>query len=336
MDKPHGQTLATSSASAREGWELIWSDEFDGETVDRTKWAFDTGNRLYVPELDMWVDGWGGGEQEYHTDRPENAFVRNGQLTIRARRENYEGFAYTSARMHTKGRFEKTYGRFEIRARLPVVRGIHCGVALFPANNAYGVWAASGEIDVMEAIGSKPKQVLGTIHFGSTAPHNTHESAIYELPHGDIGDDHIYALEWEPGTLRWYVDAHLYSKRTSWWSCSKTTEKGLGDLPAGPHECNAFPAPFDKPFYFFLCVAVGSHLGGSPIADETFPADMVIDHVRIYERADGSEREPPNNRIQANTRSRCDSGGIATSIPASCAADSQRWATICFILRNDI
>jgi beta-glucanase (GH16 family) len=277
---------ATADLSPKAGWKLVWHDEFDGPTIDRTKWTFDIGDRVYVPQRNTWLAGWGEYSLQYHTDRPDNVFVKDGYLTIRARREDYEGCAYTSARMNTKGLFEKLYGRFEVRARLPVGQGLWPALSLLPADNTYGLWAASGEIDIMEAVGQEPSRVLGTIHFGSTFPHNTHDKTDYTFPHGGISDLHVYALEWEPCVLRWYVDDNLYATKTSWWSCSQTNAEGLGEPPADDGDRNPFPAPFDRPFYLHVALAVGGMLPGAPDSSTPFPADMVVDYVRAYDRAD--------------------------------------------------
>lgn len=281
-----------SQPTAKAGWKLVWHDEFDGPTIDRTKWNFDIGDRLYVPERQTWVVGWGEESLQYHTDRPDNVFVKDGCLTLRARRENYKGCAYTSARMHTKGRFAKLYGRFEIRARLPVGQGLWLPLSLLPAHNAYGLWAASGEIDIMEAVGQKTSGVFGTIHFGSMWPYNKFEKTDYTFPSGNINAFHIYALEWEPGVLRWYVDDNLYATKTVWWSCSKTDSKGVGLPSAGTADCNLYPAPFDKPFYLHMAVNVGGTLPGAPDASTPFPADMVVDYVRVFDKVNGYTQKP--------------------------------------------
>lgn len=278
--------------AVKAGWKLAWHDEFDGPTIDRTKWTFDIGDRLYVPERNTWIVGWGEESLQYHTDRPDNVFVKDGCLTIRARREKYKGCAYTSARMNTKGLFEKLYGRFEIRVRLPVGQGLWLPLSLLSAHNTYGAWAASGEIDIMEAVGQKPSGIFGTIHFGSTWPYNKYEKTDYAFTQGNISDFHVYSLEWEPGILRWYVDDNLYATKTNWWSCSKTDAKGHGLQPACAGDRNPFPAPFDKPFYLHMAINVGGTLPGVPDPSTPFPADMVVDYVRVFDRVNGYEKKP--------------------------------------------
>lgn len=283
------------------GWRLVWSDEFNGPAVDRTKWNFDQGNGFTVPDTKAWIAGWGNNELQYYTDRHENACVKKGLLHICAVREPYQKCQYTSARLVTKGLFGKTYGRFEFRATLPCGPGLWPALWLLPVDNAYGGWAASGEIDVMEARGQEPSKVLGTIHFGSRWPHNDHSGAEYVFPdQAGINDFHVYALEWEPGVMRWYVDGHLYSTKRQWWSCSKINSRHEGVRPTEQAERTPWPAPFDKPFYLVMNLAVGGRFPGNPDASTTFPTEMVVDYVRVFDKAGGyGSPMPPENEGHA-------------------------------------
>jgi beta-glucanase (GH16 family) len=270
-------------------WKLIWSDEFDGKEIDKAKWDFDTGNGYYSREAKTWIGGWGNDELQYYTSEPRNAFVLAGALHIRAIKESHEGFGYTSARLKTRkgdggSLFKKTYGRFEFRAKLPTGRGIWPALWMLPQDEKYGAWASSGEIDVMEARGQEPNKVLGTLHFGSRWPVNVHESKDYVLPgDGTIADFHIYTLEWEPGEIRWYVDGRHYQNQSFWWSASKSDD-GKGAAPAGESDLNPWPAPFDRPFYLVMNVAVGGKFLGNPDKSTSFPTEMVVDYVRVYDK----------------------------------------------------
>lgn len=267
--------VMTGCAEAgRDGWTLVWSDEFAGETLDRSKWTFDLGNG-FAGANGVWVPGWGNDEKQFYTDRPDNVYVKDGKLRIVARREAYEGFAYTSARLKTKGRFSTVYGRFEIRARLPAGKGLWPAVWMLPEENRYGGWAASGEIDIMEAKGSRPHEVSGAIHYGGEWPDNTFVYAIHTFPDGGtIENFHVYALEWEPGRLRWFADGTLFQERTAWHS---------GKTPGAPGH-PPFPAPFDQPFHLLVNLAVGGHFDGDPDETTPFPAVMEIDYVRVYKK----------------------------------------------------
>src|ERR1043166_2896634 len=179
-------------------WKLVWSDEFDGKEIDRTKWDFDIGNGFYNYEANMWINGWGNNELQYYTREPENAFVKDGKLHIRAIKESYNGCGYTSARLKTRKRdgtplFNKKYGKFEFRAKLPTGKGVWPGLWMLPQDEKYGGWAASGEIEVMEARGQEPGKVLGTLHYGSRWPANAHSGKDYLFPDkGTIADFHVY------------------------------------------------------------------------------------------------------------------------------------------------
>jgi beta-glucanase (GH16 family) len=276
---------------ARPGWKLVWSDEFDRPEIDRTKWDFDRGNG-FKNDAGVWIGGWGNNELQFYTDRPENVFVRDGMLHIRAIKQSYQGFGYTSARMNARKKngsplFNKRYGRFEFRAKLPTGQGIWPAIWMLPQTEKYGGWAASGEIDILEAKGQTPSTVQGTLHFGSRWPANTYIKKEYVLPdRGTIADFHIYAVEWEPGEIRWYVDDKLYSTQSFWWSSSHD-QGGQGLPPGKMSELNPWPAPFDQPFFITINLAVGGNFLGNPDASTPFPAEMLVDYVRVYDKVGG-------------------------------------------------
>ena len=242
---------------------MSWQDEFDGTSVESARWAFDIGTGTQYG-----LTGWGNNELQYYTNRSQNASVSNGTLKITALKENYGGQSYTSARLKTQGLFSQAGGRFEIRAALPTGQGFWPAIWMMPASDTYGGWAASGEIDIMEARGQQPDRVNGAIHYGGTWPSNTWSESTRVLPAGQtISSFHTYALEWDTAAtpaIRWYVDDVLYATKTLWWSSGA-----------------AYPAPFDKPFYMLLNLAVGGNYVGSPNASTPFPATMQVDYVRV-------------------------------------------------------
>jgi beta-glucanase (GH16 family) len=259
----------SSRAAAKKGagpdWRLVWSDEFDGTEIDRSKWEFE-------------VNAWGGGNEElqYYTDRPENAYVAGGSLHLVALKETFTGPEgtrhYTSARLRTKHRGDWLYGRIEVRARLPKGQGLWPAIWMLPTDEVYGGWAASGEIDIMELVGHKPAEVLGTLHYGAGWPHNVHSGETYTPPEMAAGGPtfadgfHDFAIEWDRGEIRWYVDGvHTQTQRV--WHT-----KGV-----------PFPAPFDQRFHLLLNVAVGGKLPGNPDDTSVFPQAMSVDHVRVYQ-----------------------------------------------------
>jgi beta-glucanase (GH16 family) len=246
-------------------WKLVWADEFDGpdgSPVDANKWSFNKG-----------AGGWGNGEWQYYTDRIDNATVKDGALTVKAQREDFKRSRYTSARLVTRNKGDWLYGRFEIRAKLPYGQGIWPAIWMLPTDLEYGGWPASGEIDIMELVGHLPTRVHGTLHYGR--PHKFNGDH-YDLPLGEtFADDyHVFALEWEPGEIRWYVDGHHYQTQTKWFTSST---KGT-DF-----------APFDRRFHLIVNVAVGGAWPGYPDETTEFPQTMYVDYVRVYQKVDSSE-----------------------------------------------
>ena len=254
----------------------VWADEFGGDALDLSKWSYELGNWKLDADGNYITNGWGNNEQEFYTD--SNAFVRDGYLTIAARQEHYSDpvqgeYEYTSARLSTQHKFSVCGGRIEVRARCDAGKSLWPAIWMLPEDSAYGGWAASGEIDIMEGWGSTPEKICGTIHFGDVWPGNTYLTNNYEFPAGTSSSDwHVYAVEWERGGIRWYVDDVLYSTQTEWYSAN-----------------HAYPAPFDQNFYLILNLAVGGHFDGVDgiYADPSVFADgerhFDIDYVRVYD-----------------------------------------------------
>ncbi|MEM6926057.1 MAG: glycoside hydrolase family 16 protein [Myxococcota bacterium] len=240
---------------------LVWSDEFDGETLDPETWFFETGDGSQYG-----IPGWGNGEFQWYL--PDSSELVDGQLVITARRESAGGLDYTSGRLHTRDRFAVRYGRIEARMRLPAGQGVWPAFWLLPQDDVYGGWAASGEIDIMEAInleGTGGNEVHGTLHYGGSWPDNTFTGQGYAVPTSASTDFHVYAIEWDETEFRWYVDDVLYSTQNTWYSSN-----------------GAFPAPFDQPFYILFNVAIGGAWPGPPSADLALPVTMDVDYVRVY------------------------------------------------------
>ena len=240
-------------------WELVWADEFDlpdGSPPDPAKWNHQQG-----------VSGWGNGELQHYSDAIENSFIQDGILIIKANKEYMLGRDYTSARLTTQFKGDWTYGRYEIRAKLPNTQGIWPAFWLLPSRAVYGSGTAGGEIDIMEMIGSGPNRVYGTLHFGNP-PERASNS--YDLPDGAVYSDdfHVFALEWEPNEIRWYVDGKLFHSATDWFTSTKNA---------------AYPAPFDQNFYLIVNVAVGGTWPGRPDETSVFPQMLYVDYVRVYQ-----------------------------------------------------
>ncbi len=245
-------------------YQLIWSDEFDGSQLDNSKWEHQIGNGS---------GGWGNNEKQYY--RAENSVVNNGYLTITAKKENYNNFSYTSSRIRTINKGDWKYGKFEMRAKMPIGKGIWPAFWMMPTESVYGGWAASGEIDIMEYLGHDTKKVYGTIHYGGSWPNNKSSGGSYSLTSGGFNDDfHTFTLIWEERKMEWFVDGIFYSTKTNWNTAG-----------------HSFPAPFDQKFHFILNLAVGGNWPGYPDETTVFPQEYVIDYVRVYQTITGIDDE---------------------------------------------
>lgn len=245
------------------GYYLVWHDEFDGDELDAASWA----QEYHRP-------GWVNNELQTYVQDGENIFVEDGDLVIQPMTgENDRGNAfYTSGRINTYHLHAFEYGRVEARIRVPEGQGFLPAFWMMSDDESYGTWPKSGEIDIMEILGSDTDTLYGTLHYGN--PHMQNQG-IYDLPSGDFSSEyHVFAVEWEPGEIRWYCDDTCYYSTSYWYSAMDGQEP------------NAYPAPFDQPFYIILNVAVGGNWPGDP--DETTPFDeraqMRVDYVRVFQR----------------------------------------------------
>ena len=243
-------------APAAEPWTLIWQDEFDGPEIDRSKWTHVVGG-----------GGYGNNELQYYTDEKENSFIENGCLVIEAVKKERQNHAYTSAKLHTQNKGDWTYGRFELRAKVPRGNGYWPALWMMPTDYAkYGPWPSCGEIDLMEAIGRDPGAVFGTLHYGNPWKN---AGGNYRLPGAAPFTDefHVFALEWSPGKFEWFVDGKSYAVQSEWY----TSAPGA-----------MWPAPFDRDFYFQINLAVGGNWPGAPDASTPFPGRLFVDYFRVY------------------------------------------------------
>ncbi len=258
----------------------IWSDEFDGPAgaaPDSTKWGFDLGG-----------SGWGNNEWQTYTSRVDNAYLDGaGNLVIKAIKEGYTGQdgitrEYTSARLVTRGKFEKLYGRFEARIKMPYGQGIWPAFWMLGNNINTAGWPNCGEIDIMENIGREPSIAHGSLHGPGYSGANP-LTASFTLPEGRrFADDfHVFAVEWDPREIRFFIDGTLYQKRAP------------GDLPQGARWV------FDHPHYILLNLAVGGNWPGYPDATTVFPQTLVVDYVRVYSIDRGDS--PSDRRLQKRT-----------------------------------
>jgi len=252
-------TGETSASKCPAGWNLAWSDEFDGPAgtaANGNNLVYETGNN----------NGWGNNELEYYQAGNANgALDGDGNFVITSKKETVGGFNYTSARLKTQGKHDWTYGHFEARIKIPSGQGMW--PAFWMMGSTGGNWPACGEIDIMESLGKEPNIVHGTMHGpGYSGAQGPTASTTMPGPAKLADDFHVFAVEWETNVIRWYFDGQLYSTKTP------------ADIGAG----NTWV--FDHPFYFLINNAVGGGWPGNPDATTVFPQEMTIDYVRVCQR----------------------------------------------------
>lgn len=235
-------------------WKLVWSDDFDyNGTPDPNKWAFETGG-----------GGWGNSEKEFYTDHLDNCRVENGHLVIEAKREDYQGEQYTSARLHSLGDGWK-FGRIDVKARLPGGVGTWPAIWMLPTHPQYGNlgWPDNGEIDIMEYAAHDPGQVLGSMYSKNHIWWDNTGLSIYQsVPDAETAY-HIYSVQWSQTTVDLMVDGVTYNSfpnpQSSWedW-------------------------PFDQQYRIIMNVALGGW-GGDDVDDAALPQSMSVDYVHVYE-----------------------------------------------------
>ena len=240
--------------AAPAGWTLAWHDEFEGDKIDPASWTYDLGG---------W--GWGNGEAQNYTSRPENARLENGMLVIEARQEKFEDSYYTSARLKTQGLKEFQYGRIEARLKVPSGAGLWSAFWMLGNDFNGSNWPDCGEIDIMEYIGREPDLIMGTAHgpgYSGALGISQWNRQTY-----NIADDfHTYAIEWGPDQIDWFYDGVKYHT---------VTRDDVGDRKW----------VFDHPFFIILNLAVGGQLPGPVGLDTVFPAQFLVDYVRVYQKS---------------------------------------------------
>ncbi len=281
-------------------WKLVWSDEFNGDGINADHWTHEVN-----------CEGGGNNEKQCYTDSADNSFVSSGMLNIVAlpAQEGAEK-PYTSARLNTRYKADFKYGRVELRAKLPSGQGSWPAFWMMPTDEVFGGWPKSGEIDILEAVnlktvdqeGNVENKVHGTLHYGKDWPNNSSSGKSYTLPDGlnPADDFHTYAIEWQQGEMRWYVDGYLYAtqRKSEVRYNSKDEAVGLShrgwfaeyhNIVSGELETHWGNEPFDQQFYLILNFAVGgnwpenvNNLGIDPSAFENGQT-FQVDYVRVYE-----------------------------------------------------
>lgn len=239
------------------GYHLVWHDEFDEAQLNQNDWNYETGTG---------GNGWGNDELEYYTSRPQNVFLSRGNLIIEARKESYNGSNYTSARITTQGKQQFTYGRIDIRAKLPVQPGMWPALWMLGSNISSAGWPQCGETDIMELIGKNSQQVIGSFHWKKADGSEGTFNNAYTLSAGDFSQHfHVFSLLWSQDSLQILVDDIPYVKASR------------ADLTNGTY-------PFDSPFFFIFNVAVGGNWPGPPDNTTQFPQRMFVDYVRVFQK----------------------------------------------------
>lgn len=231
----------------------MWEDNFTNNGVpDPSKWSYDVGG-----------SGWGNNELQYYTSG-NNVGIVNGNLVIQAKKENLEGRQYTSTRMISRGKGDWLYGRFVVRAKLPRGRGTWPAIWMLPSDNGYGIWPASGEIDIMEHVGYDQNNVHSTIHCSAFNGQRGNQKSSAKIIPNATTEFHDYRIDWTPYSIKGFVDDEQYFEYindntgfTTW--------------------------PFNRKFHMILNIAIGGNWGGAQGIDDTiFPATMEVDYVKAY------------------------------------------------------
>ncbi|WP_158797729.1 family 16 glycosylhydrolase [Pedobacter sp. L105] len=241
-NKPAVSPTSQITTASGTTYTQVWADEFTGTAVNSANWAFDPGAGQ-------------NGELEYY--QAANATVSNGNLVITAKKENAGGMAYTSARMNTLNKVSSLYGRIEARIKMPLGQGLWPAFWMLGTDFPKVGWPDCGEIDIMEHVNAD-NLIYGTIHWDNGANYGLTTTTT-------PADYHVYAVEWNANSIRWYVDSTLY--------VTANIANNINNTGA-----------FQKPFYIILNMAVGGQFPGNKIDDTKLPAQMLVDYVRVYKQ----------------------------------------------------
>ena len=242
--------IVFSFISCSQEKELIWEENFEGTSLNEEFWNFELGNGC--PQL----CGWGNNELQLYTEN--NHLIKDGYLVITAKKEDS---IYTSTRITTKKKVEIQYGKIEIRAKLPLGKGLWPAFWMLGSNIDKAKWPLCGEIDILEYVGKEPGKIFNSLHtknsHGNTL--NTKKTHIERIENGF----HIYAIEWTKDYINFFVDNQLHY--------SFSPENKTEDI-----------WPFDQPFYMLINLAIGGGFGGPEVDDAIFPQEFVIDYIKVY------------------------------------------------------
>lgn len=245
------------------GYNLLWSDEFDGDTLNEENW-----NR------ELRDPGWTNNELQEYTDSDDNIFVRDGKLVLKAIKTEKDGKEYyTSGKVNSQNKRDFMYGKVVVSAKVPEGQGLWPAIWMMPQDEQfYGQWPKCGEIDIMEVLGNQVDTAYGTLHYGE--PHAEQQGTVVLTDGSTFASEfHEYSVEWEPGEFRYYIDGEHYLTINDWF----TAVNGEDEKP--------YPAPFNQPFFVQMNLAVGGNWPGNPDETTDFDnAEFEIDYVRVYQK----------------------------------------------------
>ena len=255
IDGPTYAEDGYSTPASIAGYNLVWSDEFDGDVLDQSSWTYEMGNGCNIG-----LCGWGNNELQIYTDSEENALVADGKLTITAKEES----PYSSARIITQDKREFRFGRIDVRAKLPKGQGIWPAIWMLGSNISEVSWPACGEIDIMELVGHEPKKSHGTAHWGRSGEGSQFRGNSFSLNEDFSDRYHVFTLLWKNNSLQWYVDETLFHTITT-------------------DDTSGFSYPFNNEFFFIMNIAVGGNWPGEPDETTLFPQTMEVDYIRVFQ-----------------------------------------------------
>ncbi|WP_068617954.1 RICIN domain-containing protein [Paenibacillus tuaregi] len=282
--------IPVNQASAAPNWKLVWSDEFDGSTLNRSNWT---------PEIGTGNGGWGNNELQYYTDRSQNLQVTGGNLVITARKEAYGGMNYTSARIKTQNLKTFTYGKIEARIKLPSGQGLWPAFWMLGSNFDTVGWPYCGETDIMERVNNNPF-VNGAVHWdaGGQADYGKESGNL------DFSQYHVYSVEWDSKYIRWFVDGQQFNEFY--------IENGTGNTEE-----------FQRPFFLLLNLAVGGNWPGAPNNSTPFPSQMLVDYVRVYQ--DNGQSSTISNGVYTLASKASGKVMDVTDVSMASGAKIQQW-----------
>ncbi len=247
----HAQTTAKK-------WKLVWEENFNGNKIDTTTWHCEVNG-----------DGGGNNESQYYTARDTNVYVKEGLLHLRGLKEDFLRHQYTSAKLTTKNKADFTFGKMEIRAKIPLGQGMWPAIWMMPTDDKFGGWPLSGEIDIMEIKGHEPDTLYGTMHYGPTWPNNRYTGGkiVRSNPAGWGDDFHTYSIIWQKDKIEWLVDGTKFNEGT------------IANVAAYKN----VQYPFNERFYFIVNLALGGNFVNNKINDAVLPNEFLIDYLKVWQ-----------------------------------------------------